>query len=373
MKQKQQMTMKNKFWNVKTDGNKSHIDLFGYVGGSKEGGFYEPEGFNEKEFLDELRAIPQDNALEISINSFGGSVYTGLSIYTLLKAHKGEITFRIDGAAMSAATIITSVPNAKVIMPKGSMMMIHKVSSIVVGNVDDMRKAADDMEKLEQNILDIYAEKTGKTAEEIKPFVDEETYFTATEAVEFGLADEIDDGAAVENKAVGEIVMLNGLEVSAKLFERAPKGLLKADMPQASAVVNPAGKENETMDLEKLKAEHPDIVEAIRNEALNEGIAQERSRIQAIEEIAVVGHEDLVNSAKFEKAMSAEQLAVAILKADKAKGEKMLVNRANDAAELAKINPEGNEGIIPGAEEKQKEEAQQQKIIDAGKRAFSGK
>lgn len=365
--------MKNKFWNVKTDGNKSHIDLFGYVGGSKEGGMFAPEGFNEKEFLDELRAIPQDNALEISINSFGGSVYTGLSIYTLLKAHKGDITFRVDGAAMSAATIITSVPNAKVIMPKGSMMMIHKVSSIVIGNVDDMRKTADDMEKLEQNILDIYAEKTGKTAEEIKPYVDEETYFTASEAVAFGLADEIDEDTTIENKAVGEIVMLNGLEVSAKLFEHAPKGFLKADMPQASAVENPAEKESETMDLEKLKAEHPDIVEAIRTEALNEGVAQERARIKAIEEIAVTGYEEMVKSAKFSNAITAEQLAVAILKADKAKGETMLKNLAKDAEALADITATGNEGIIPGAEAKQQEEAEKQDFNKAVARGFAKK
>ena len=355
----------NKFWNVKTDGKESQIDLFGYVGGSKDGGdFFAPEGFNEKEFLEELRTIPNDNALKISINSFGGSVYTALSIYTLLKAHKGEITFRIDGAAMSAATIITSVPNAKVIMPKGSMMMIHKVSSWAMGNVDDFRKAADDMEKLEQNILDIYAEKTGKPVEEIKPYVDEETYFTATEAVEFGLADEVDEKATVENKAVGEIVMINGLEVNARFFERAPKGLIKADITQASAVVNPEEEEDETMDLEKLKAEHPDIVEAIRNEALNEGIAQgvnqERARIQAIEEIAVAGrYEEMVNAAKFDNAITAEQLAVNILKADKARAATMLKDRTADAEDLTDIPVVGNEGLV---EKKSKEEEQQEKI-----------
>lgn len=364
------MEMNKKFWNVKTDGNNSHIDLFGYVGGSKEGGFFEPEGFNEKEFLEELRAIPNDNALNISINSFGGSVYTALSIYTLLKAHKGAITFRVDGAAMSAATIITSVPNAKVIMPKGSMMMIHKVSSIAMGNVDDMRKAADDMEKLENNILDIYAEKTGKSVDEIKEYVDQETYFTAAEAVEFGLADEVDETLTVENKMVGDVVMVNGLEVNAKLFANAPKDFLQADTPQATAISNPENKEAEKMDLEKLKAEHPDLVDAIRNEALNDGIAQERARIQAIEDIAVVGHEDLVNSAKFENTMSAEQLAVAILKADKARGEKMLKNRENDAKALEGINAEGNEGLTPGAEEKQKEEAETQEFNKNVARGF---
>lgn len=359
------MTMKNKFWNVKTDGNKSHIDLFGYVGGSKKWN----DGFNEEDLLKELREIPNDNALEISINSFGGSVYTALSIYTLLKAHKGAITFRVDGTAMSAATIITSVPNAKVVMPKGSMMMIHKVSSIVIGNVDDMRKAADDMEKLENNVLEIYAEKTGKSVDEIKEYVDKETYFTAAEAVEFGLADEVDETLTVENKMVGDVVMVNGLEVNAKLFANAPKDFLQADTPQATAISNPENKEAEKMDLEKLKAEHPDLVDAIRNE----GVVQERTRIQAIEDIAVVGHEDLVNSAKFENVMSAEQLAVAILKADKARGDKMLVNRVEDAAELNDIHANGNEGLMPGAEAKQKEEAETADFIENVVRGFAKK
>lgn len=365
------MNEMNKFWNVKTDGATSQIDLFGYVGGSKDGGMFEPDGFNEKEFLEELRAIPTENALNISINSFGGSVYTALSIYSLLKAHKGEITFRVDGAAMSAATIITSVPNARVIMPKGSMMMIHKVSSVAIGNTDDFRKAADDMEKLEQNILDIYAEKTRKTVDEIKPVVDAETYFTASEAVDFGLADEVDETATVENKIAGDFVMVNGLKVSAKVFEHAPEGLLCADTPKASAVVvNPEKTEVKNMDLETLKAEHPEIVEEIRNEALNAGIAQERARIQAIEEIAVVGHEELIAAAKFENAMSAEQLAVAILKADKARNAERLTNRAADASDLADITPVANEGLTPKAEAKMQEEAETKALIEAGKRGF---
>lgn len=372
------MKTMNKFWNVKTEGNTSQIDLFGYVGGSKEGGFWEPEGFNEKEFLEEIRSIPNDNVLNISINSTGGSVFTALSIYALLKAHKGAINIRIDGVAMSAATIISSVPNAKVVMPKGSMMMIHKVSSLAIGTADDMRKTADDMEAIENNILDIYAEKTGKTVDEIKPLVDAETYFTAAEAVEFGIADELDETTIIENKMVGNVVMVNGLEMNAQFFERAPKGFINADtLPKPSAVLSPNNtkqKEVKKMDLETLKAERPDLVEAIRNEAIKDGVAQENARIKAIEEIAVVGHEEMVQNAKFgETTMTAEQLAVAILKADKARNAKVLENRIEDAAALNDIPPTSNEGIDPKAETKAKDEAEMKAIIEAGAKGFSKK
>ena len=331
----------NKFWNVKANGGKASLDLFGYVGGSKDDPW--GKGFNESEFLADFRKIPSDSPLDISINSFGGAVYTGLSIYSLLKAHKGQITFRIDGAAMSAATIITSVPGAKVIMPRGSMMMIHKVSSVAIGTTDDMRKAADDMEKLEENLINIYVEKTGRTVDEIKEKVNAETFFTAEEAVEFGLADEIDETTEVKNTAFGGFVMLNGLKADSRFFAYAPKGFIHAEQPQASAIK----KEVQKMNLEQLKAEHPDLVQAIRDEAIAEGATNERARIQAIEDIAVVGHEDLVKAAKFDGKTTAEALAVAIIKAEKAKVARLITARAEDAKALEGIEAEGNEGLDP--------------------------
>jgi ATP-dependent protease ClpP protease subunit len=366
MKTMETKTMKSdcKFWNIKTDGNVSRIDLFGYVGGSKAWN----DGFNEEDLLKELRAIPEENALEISINSFGGSMFTALSIYTLLKAHKGSITFRIDGAAMSAATIITSVPNAKVIMPKGAIMMIHKVSSKAQGDADKIRKTADAMEKLEQNILDIYAEKTGKAVEEIKPLLDAETYFTASEAVEFGLADELDESTSVTNVMGDDFVSLNGLEVEAKMFERMPKDFInKAELPKASAKQNPDIKEEKIMTLESLKAEHPELVEAIRKEVMEEakekGVKEERARIKAIEDIAVAGHEEMVQSAKFDNAISAEQLAVAILKADKQKMADALANRVADAQEVNEITPSViDEGVPEG---KPKAKTREEQIAEA--------
>lgn len=357
----------NKFWNVRAGGGKASLDLFGYVGGSKDDPW--GRGFNESEFLDDFRKIPSDSALDISINSFGGAVYTGLSIYSLLKAHKGSITFRIDGAAMSAATIITSVPGAKVVMPRGAMMMIHKVSSVAIGTTDDMRKAADDMEKLEENLINIYVEKTGRTVDEIKEKVNAETFFTAEEAVEFGLADEIDETTEVKNTASGGFVMLNGLKADSRFFANAPKGFINAEQPKASAVQ----KEVHKMNLETLKAEHPDLVQAIRNEAIAEGAEQERARIQAIEDIAIVGHEDLVNAAKFDGKTTAEALAVQILKADKARGAQMLTARMKDAKALEGIAPEGNEGLNPKAEEKAKQDAEMKAVIEAGARAFARK
>ena len=316
------------FWNIKTNGKTSRIDLFGFVGGSKEFN----DGFNETDFLNELRAIPTDNALDISINSFGGSVYTALSIYSLLKNHKGSITFRIDGTAMSAATIITSVPNARVVMPRGSMMMIHKVSVGVYGNANDLKKTVDDIEKLEQNVLEIYAEKTGKSIDAIRALVDQETYFTAKEAVAFGLADEVDETQTIENRVDGNIVSINGLEVQSRFLEKAPKNFF------APSKV----KEVQVMNLEKLKNDYPDLFESIVAEAR----ALERERIREIEEIAMAGHEALVNAAKFDGVTTASMLAIQMIKAEKARSVTMLADRAEDAKELEGTHDFGNVGPV---------------------------
>lgn len=360
----------NKFWNVKKDGDKKRcqLDLFGYVGGSKDDPWGN-DGFNETEFLADFRQIPEDADLSISINSFGGAVYTALSIYSLLKTHKGAITIRVDGAAMSAATIITSVPGARVIMPRGSMMMIHKVSTFAIGDTDDLRKAADDMEKLEENLIAIYAEKTGRTADEVREKVAATSYFTAEEAVEFGLADEVDESTEVRNTANGDFVMLNGLKADARLFAHAPDGFIKADTPTASAIKKEAPK----MDLEKLKAEHPDLVQAIRSEALAEGAAQERERIKAIEAIALPGFENIIEDAKYVNASTAQDVAIAIVMAQKARAGKMAADIEADAKDLDGIGAAGNTGINPAAEKAAAAEAERDAIIAAGARGFARK
>ena len=333
------------FWNRKPKGKTRQIELFGFVGGSKEFN----DGFNETDFLNELRAIPSENALSISINSFGGSVYTALSIYSLLKNHKGTITFRVDGVAMSAATIITSVPNARVVMPRGSMMMIHKVSVGIYGNADDLKKTVEDIEKLERNVIEIYAEKTGKSIDAIQALLDNETYFTADEAVTFGLADKVDEQREIENRVEGEIISINGLEVQARFLDKAPKSFFKLEVKK---------KEVPAMDLEKLKLDYPELVQAIRNEALSEGAANERARIQAIEEIAMAGHESMVIAAKFDGVTTAEMLAIQMIKAEKVRNAKMLADRAEDSKTLEDTHEVGNVGNV-------KEKADEEKALQA--------
>lgn len=135
-----------------------------------------------KNFLNEHNG----KKLNIYMNSGGGSVFAGLAIYNMLKRHSGEKTVYIDGLAASIASVI-ALAGDKVVMPKSSMMMIHKPWSWTSGNANDFRKMADDLDEIEKCILAVYEEnlKDGVDMQLIKDLVDAETWLTGEEAEKY--------------------------------------------------------------------------------------------------------------------------------------------------------------------------------------------
>lgn len=361
----------HKVWNVaRTDSGTYQVDLFGMVGGSKAWG----DGFNENEFLAEFRAIPPTAAIEMSVNSPGGSVFTALSIVSLLAQHKAPVTIRVNGLAASAATIITSAPNAKVIMPRGSMMMIHRASSMADGNADDLRSQADALEKIESNIVQIYRQKTGKSEAKIREAMDATTWLNAEEAVKFGLADEVDESSTVEASLNGSSIVVNGLAIPNDKL-----GMPDRFFSAAAQCVPAAVKEEDPkMDLETLKAEHADLYSAIRAEAFAAGRKAERERLSGIEAVALAGYDDLVAKAKADESMTPEMLAVAIVKAEKSRSAKVTAEVEADAKALAeKLGEanaaEGNEGVADGIAKAKKaaDDAEYQSVIADARKVFA--
>lgn len=146
---------------------------------------------------DEYDVMPDDvkNALEqvegldtlnIYINSPGGSVFAGLAIYNMLKRNKAKKIVHIDGIAASMASVIALVGD-EIYMPSNAFMMIHKPLTWVVGNANDLRKVADDLDTIESGLLKAYEEnlRDGIDIEEIKEMVNKETWLTAEEASKY--------------------------------------------------------------------------------------------------------------------------------------------------------------------------------------------
>ncbi|MEK5390205.1 head maturation protease, ClpP-related [Margalitia sp. FSL K6-0131] len=137
------------------------------------------------------------NNIVVNLNSPGGDAFDGIAIYNRLKNHPGKVTIYIDGWACSAASVI-AMAGDEVIMGAGAMMMIHEASNIVWGNKNDFRKQADLLEKLEDGIIDIYMQKANVSREEIRQKVDDETWFSANDALEIGFATSTATSTTVE-------------------------------------------------------------------------------------------------------------------------------------------------------------------------------
>jgi ATP-dependent Clp endopeptidase proteolytic subunit ClpP len=192
-------------------------------------GFY---GVSAKAFIDELKKVA-GKKLTVRINSPGGVVTEGLAIFNALKRHKGGVIVEIDALAASMATYI-ALAGAPLRMAENAFFMIHNVNGGAYGTPAEMRQAADVAEKIQKGIVAAYVAKTGKTAEEVEEKMDEETWFTAEEAKDFGFIDEITP--AFEAAAcLGE----EGRALLAK-FRRAPAALVDMTAETKPAPTTPS-------------------------------------------------------------------------------------------------------------------------------------
>lgn len=138
----------------------------------------------------------EDQNILLRVNSPGGDVFEGVAVSNVIKravANGKHITVAVDGLAASAASYMALTAN-RVVMNPGSSMMIHDPFALCVGTSDDLRKTAVALDKTRSSIVDLYVLKTGRTPEEVTHAMNEETWFTAKEAVEWGLADELGVG-----------------------------------------------------------------------------------------------------------------------------------------------------------------------------------
>ena len=146
-------------------------------------------GVSAKQFCADLNAIKAAK-IDLRINSYGGEVFDAAAICTAIREHAAEVTAHVDGIAASAASVVACACDS-VQIGKSAFLMIHNPISMAFGNAAEMRKTADTLDKLGDSIAGVYCDKTGKTADVVKKAMDDETWFDAQEAVEFGLADSV--------------------------------------------------------------------------------------------------------------------------------------------------------------------------------------
>ncbi|MGP4107389.1 head maturation protease, ClpP-related [Virgibacillus sp. L01] len=85
--------------------------------------------------------------INLYINSPGGAVFEGVAIGNMLKRHSAHVNGYVDALAASIASVILMAANT-IHMPKNAMLMIHNALNFVIGNATELRKAADDLDRI---------------------------------------------------------------------------------------------------------------------------------------------------------------------------------------------------------------------------------
>lgn len=181
-------------------------------------------GFTAKDFRDLLKDIDRNRPIDLRINSAGGNVWDGLAIKTAIDEWKGRKTASIDGMAASVASWM-AMGCDEIRAPKHAQLFVHRAWGICMGNDKDMLRSANDLLKTSNQIAQIYADRSGMSAEDCLDLMDKETLMTGEEAYNYGFIDRLTDDKPVSNFTDQQLKnMKSKLAVLNKFNKTAPQG-----------------------------------------------------------------------------------------------------------------------------------------------------
>lgn len=314
-----------------------------------------------KKAIDKVRESGADKLL-LRINSPGGSCTEAVAMRSILaNAGFSDITIRIEGMCASAATTVATIPGAKVQISEGSEYMIHNPWTIGVGNADEFEHVVERLRNIEDMTRSFYAKKTGQTDDQIKEWMDAETWFTAKQAVEYGFADEL----IGEEAAIAACVTSKEMMTMKSMYRSVPETILTtisaeditAEVITVSNGTQNAGGPSEIQEKEKDPMELKDLtVDMLRegNPALYDEIRQsavedERVRLADIDALTIPGYEEMAAQAKAE-GTSAMDFQKQIVAAMKKKGTEFMAARAAETAPEKEVA-----GDVPTAKTEEQE------------------
>ncbi|MDW4420921.1 Clp protease ClpP [Staphylococcus saprophyticus] len=182
----------------------NEIDIYGFIDNvTVEGMTISPQTIK-----DQLNAMGDVDEVVVNINSNGGDVFSGVAIYNMLRRHDAHITVNIDGLAASIASVI-AMAGDKVNMPGNAMLMVHNAWTEIAGDSNTFKKQADSLERINSVVFNSYVDKSPDIDHALlQQYMDDETWFTAKEAKDLGLIDNITKSSRVAAAATS--TMLGG-------------------------------------------------------------------------------------------------------------------------------------------------------------------
>lgn len=364
--------------------NEAEITMYGEIVKERPYDFWTGEPVDgsfiiKSEFLDDLDSIVKSGAKKVKIrmDSVGGDCGVSILVHNRLRelSRNGvEVTCIVDGVAMSGGSLIMCACDNVQVNPS-SLVMIHKCWSFLFGgyNADELRAEATSNDSYDSAQVSIYQRKTKLSETVIRHMMSDTTYMTGTEAVEKGFADSLLEDAEPLSIAASED--RTALLVRGKTFHLAhgmiiPKSIptvgtapkdnaetIKSNLPESNTG-SEGGSSLMATNLTELRAENPTLASSIEAEvraavlaendntaAVNAAVANERARLQAIDEIAANVDSEMLAEAKYGKtACSAQELAFRAMKQQANAGTEFLKGLNQDykdsnAGKVPAVNP----------------------------------
>lgn len=201
-------------------GDVATVYLDGTIGGKKIGA-PDSESISAASFREQLARAVGAKTIRIEINCEGGVVTEGMAIYNAIRACKAHTIGVVTGIAASMGSVCLMACD-EIHVAKGAYVMIHNPSGGARGGAEDLRSAADNLDAMRDTLLDIYEARTSIDRAQLEKYLDAETYFTAEEAVEAGIAEKIEDFEA--RIMLHAVARLDPAKVPAALRALATKG-----------------------------------------------------------------------------------------------------------------------------------------------------
>lgn len=187
------MTKENKrFFSLLVNGTEADLDIYGDI--VSEAWTWSESDMNVYRLSQKLAMLEGVTRINVNINSYGGEVAEGIAIYNALRRHPAQIVTRCAGMACSIASVIFMAGDERIMYPS-SMLMIHNASTLTCGTAEELRKAADDTEKITTMSKAAYMEHVSITEEELSALMDAETWISPAEAINWGFATLIEEHA----------------------------------------------------------------------------------------------------------------------------------------------------------------------------------
>lgn len=155
--------------------------------------------------VQDINGLKDVDRINVYINSYGGEVGEGLAIYNALKRHPAKVCTYCDGFAASIASVIFCAGDERYMYP-ASFLMIHNVWISTAGNADELRKGADNLDKLSEGAVSVYLTVLkNATEKELRDMLAAETWLTPQEALQYGFATQVLQQARTQDKAAANV------------------------------------------------------------------------------------------------------------------------------------------------------------------------